>query len=341
MDMKTAPYLSIPFIALLFWACSTSQEVAVGGNSSVPPAPDYVQPSAWAALPDRKDAADEVPVGMEDHQLDGRTDIFFVYPTIYTQQREENDPWNADIADAKLNKKVDEGTIRFQASIFNGVGRVYAPRYRQANISAYWLRDQELQKRVFDVAYDDVRRAFQYYLDHYNQGRPIIIASHSQGTTHTRRLLKEFFDTTALRQRLVVAYLIGMPIEKDFLQNIPVCDSPDQTGCFCSWRTYLKGHYPEIHKKGNNIANTNPLNWSSDTLYASRELNKGAVLRSFKKIIPKVCDAQVHDGLLWVNKPKFPGSFLFNNPNYHIGDFNLFYQNVRENAATRVSSFKF
>ena len=101
----------------------------------------------------------------------------------------------------------------------------------------------------------------------------------------------------------------------------------------------MRGHYLEIHQKGNNIVTTNPLNWSTDTLYAARELNKGAVLRSFNKVIPKVCDAQVYDGLLWVNKPKFPGSFLYNNPNYHIGDFNLFYANVRENALARVGYF--
>lgn len=321
-------------------ACSSPKDAIVSSSSNlVPPVPDYSQSSAWAALPDRADAADIFPKGMEDRQKDGEVDVFFVHPTIYTQERKEADPWNADVQDAKMNKKVDGSSIRFQSSIFNGVGRVYAPRYRQAHIRTYWLRDTAMRKQIFDLAYSDVRNAFQYYLDHYNQGRPIIIASHSQGTTHTRRLLQEFFNDSNLRNRLVVAYLVGMPVEKDLFSNIPPCDRPEQTGCFCSWRTYLKGHYPEGHQAGNNIVSTNPLNWSSDTLYASQELNKGAVLRNFNKAIPKVCDAQVHDGLLWVHKPKFPGSFLYKNPNYHIGDFNLFYSNVRENAVARIGYF--
>lgn len=338
--MKTTRIFGLA-ISLLAIACSTPKDsmVASSANSGVPAIPDYSKADTWAALPDRADAADVFPKGMEDRQKDGEVDVFFVHPTIYTQEREQTDPWNADVQDAKMNKKVDESAIRFQSSIFNGVGRVYAPRYRQAHIRAYWLQDRDLQKRIFDLAYSDVRNAFQYYLDHYNQGRPIIIASHSQGTTHTQRLLKEFFDTTNLRNRLVVAYLVGMPVKRDLLENIPPCDRPEQTGCFCSWRTYLKGHYPELHQPGNNIVSTNPLNWSSDTLYAARDLNKGAVLRSFNKVIPKVCDAQVHDGVLWVNKPKFPGSFLYTNPNYHIGDFNLFYSNVRENAVARVGYF--
>ena len=247
--MNATKYLSL-FVTSLAFACTTQREALVG-NSSVPPAPDYTQAATWAALPDQLDAADIVPKGMEDRQKDGEVDVFFVHPTIYTQQREDGEPWNADVQNAKMNKKVDDSAIRFQSSIFNGVGRVYAPRYRQAHISAYWLKEPELQKRIFDLAYSDVRRAFQYYLDNYNQGRPIVIASHSQGTTHTRRLLKEFFDSTNLRNRLVVAYLVGMPVEKNYLENIPPCDRPEQTGCFCSWRTYLRGHYPEIHQKGN------------------------------------------------------------------------------------------
>lgn len=332
-------YLFYMVLSVLAFSCSVPRDKQPSTAGSVPLAPDYAQASSWAALPERQDPADALPKGMEDRQKDAEVDVFFVYPTIYTQKREETDPWNADVQDAKMNKKVDESAIKFQASIFNGVGRVYAPRYRQAHIQAYWLRDRELKKRVFDLAYDDVRRAFQHYLEHYNQGRPIIIASHSQGTTHTSRLLKEFFDTTLLRNRLVVAYLVGMPVEKNYLQNISPCDSPEETGCFCTWRTYLKGHYAEFHRRENNIACTNPLNWSSDTLYASRELNKGAVLRNFNKVLPRVCDAQVHEGLLWINKPKFPGSFLFTNPNYHIGDFNLFYSNVRENAQARIGYF--
>ena len=48
---------------------------------------------------------------------------------------------------------------------------------------------------------------------------------------------------------------------------------------------------------------------------------------------------QIHNSILWTSKPKFRGSFLYRTSNYHKGDFNLFYLNVRENVATRISSF--
>ncbi len=41
---------------------------------------------------------------------------------------------------------------------------------------------------AFDLAYEDLKTAFENYLKHYNKGRPIIIASHSQGSLHALRL---------------------------------------------------------------------------------------------------------------------------------------------------------
>jgi len=42
---------------------------------------------------------------------------------------------------------------------------------------------------------------------------------------------------------------------------------------------------------------------------------------------------------LWVSKPKFRGSWLWTDKNYHMGDINLFYFDIRDNAALRVKSF--
>jgi hypothetical protein len=51
-------------------------------------------------------------------------------------------------------------------------------------------------------------------------------------------------------------------------------------------------------------------------------------------------DAQSSNGLLYVSKPKFPWGFLYSTKNYHIGDINLFYLNIRENVRQRIRSFK-
>ena len=60
-------------------------------------------------------------------------------------------------------------------------------------VGKQWPKTIHKQKKI-DVAYADVKRAFDYYLENYNNGRPIIIAGHSQGSGHGMRILKEYFD---------------------------------------------------------------------------------------------------------------------------------------------------
>lgn len=308
--------------------------------AQVPVVPDYSDPANWAALPDKEDQADALPSDeLSDRQADSPVDVFYLHPTSYFGQQGSHN-WNAATDNAKVNARTDEGAIRFQASIFNGAGRVYAPRYRQGHIHLYFTQKDTLSAQgALDLAYEDVRRAFQYYWEHYNAGRPLIIASHSQGTNHAERLLREFFDGQAAQQQLVAAYLVGMPIQKDAFEHIPPCENAEQVGCFTSWRTFKQGYEPKHIPLGDDILVTNPLNWTTDGTYAPKSLNLGAVLNPFENIYTNASDAQGHKGILWASKPRFKGSLFFNRKNYHIGDFNIYYMNVRENAQARAAAY--
>ncbi len=307
-----------------------------------PPVPDYSLESSWAALPTKKDSADRVPKqsGMKDMQNDARVDVFFIHPTSYLKTTKLSTGWNADISDEEINIQTDKGSILNQASIFNGAGKVYAPRYRQAFIYSYYTSEKEKGKQAFDLAYTDVRNAFIYYLEHYNHGRPFIIASHSQGSTHAIKLLKEFVDGKELSQQLVAAYVVGMDVYDSVYTVLQPCKNADQTDCYVSWRTYAVGYYPPGYvKPKRETVCTNPLTWKTNHEYASRELNKGGVLQHFDKVIDHLCDAQVEDGVLRINKPHFRGRAFFNFKNYHIVDYNLFYFNIRENAINRTNNY--
>ena len=301
---------------------------------------DYGLIANWAAHPWKKDMSDSIPAPLKkDFHPDSSADIFFIHPTSYTGP-EKQFGWNAPIDDSTINKKTDDGSILYQASIFNAAGRIFAPRYRQAHISAYFTSDTATALAAFDLAYQDVKAAFEYYLEHYNNGRPIIIAAHSQGTTHAKRLLKEFFDGTPLQHQLVVAYLVGMAVEPDCFSNIPVCDTATQTGCVCSWRTFREDYEPLwVQQEKFKAIVTNPLTWDIHQPDAARDANKGAVLLKFNKVLPGTVNAEVHDGVLWVEKPHFFGNVFYTTKNYHIGDYNLFYVDVRENAEARLQHF--
>lgn len=301
---------------------------------------DYSNLDNWAAHPWKHDMSDSVPEPLRNNYIpDSTVDIFFLHPTSYLD-KDMPYGWNAPINNDEINNTTDNRAILNQASVFNAAGRVFAPRYRQANYFAYFPTDTAAALAAFDKAYADIKAAFEYYLLHYNNGRPIIIASHSQGTTHAIRLLKEFFDSGALKNKLVAAYLVGIPVKPNDFKHIPACSTPDQTGCVCSWRTLKEGFEPDYVQKENFTAVvTNPLTWSADKPVASRKENPGSILLKFNKVLPGIVNAEVHDGVLWVQKPKFFGNILYTNPNYHIADYNLFYVSIRNNVKEREQAY--
>ena len=301
--------------------------------------PDYGKIEYWAAHPEKNDPSDTVPLPLMSNRREKTADVFFLHPTTLLGIREMGNN-NAKIDDANLNYKTDYSPIIYQASAFNESARVYAPRYRQAHIGMYSEKDSATKYAAFNLAYEDVKNAFVYYLKNENGGRPIIIASHSQGTTHAIRLLKEFFDGKALSNQLVCAYLIGMGVRKDSYEKIPICADSTKTGCFVSWRTFRQDYSDDwANRLDTNIAVVNPVTWKTTNEIADKSLQKGAVLYNLNKIYTKTHNTQAEGSALWVSHPKFPGSFLYRNKNYHAGDINLFYVDVRNDASRRVKYF--
>lgn len=302
--------------------------------------PYYDNLNYWAAHPWKWDPSDSIPAPLIDEMRDSIADVFFIHPTTFTDKKDKHIA-NAQIDDSYINAKTDYSSILYQASVFNASCRVFAPRYRQAHIYNFFSKDSLKSRTAFDIAYTDIKNAFEYYLLHYNHGRPIIIAGHSQGALMAEKLLVDYFENKPLQKQLVVAYIIGWPVPKKYFKGLPMCNDSTQTGCICSWRTLRRNYVPSYLKKENgNAWVTNPLNWTMNEDFVSRKMNKGGVLTKFNKVYKRTADAQIQNGLLYTRKPKFPWSFLFFTKNYHVGDINLYYINMRENVQTRIKAFK-
>ncbi len=323
------------------------------------PAPDYSNQFYWAASPYKHSTADSIPSALKNEFRDQRADVFFIHPTSYIGANDENDllqgnakwkevlnklkplSWNADLTDTAVNNRTDKRTILYQASVFNGSCRIFAPRYRQANIKAFFIRNSSEAKQAFDLAYSDIKKAFEYYLKYENNGRPIIIASHSQGSLHAIRLLQEFFDGTPLQKQLVCAYVVGYQIPTDAFHHIPVGNTPDATGCFVGWRSYQKGELARAVKleNGNSVC-VNPLTWTTSTEWTPNSLNDGA-LYSFNRIIPNAVSAGIEPNskILRIGLPKELAGKMAKLKNLHIYDYNLFWMNIRENVKQRIDAF--
>ncbi|WP_375772739.1 DUF3089 domain-containing protein [Archangium gephyra] len=347
--------LGMNFGSIFLWSVTPR----IPFSEAKPPAPpDYAQPSAWSALPGLQDLADTVPPSSPGvDQSQAPVDVFYIHPTTYV-----GGEWNGPVDDASLNAATDRVATLIQASAFNACCAIYAPRYRQANMTAFTGQDEQGLAAV-DLAYQDVAAAFRYWRETYNRGRPFILASHSQGTVHARRLLREAVSGTPVRQQLVAAYLVGIPMAEGSLQqtlpDIPICTSPEQTGCLIGWNARGPGYTERIKVRepvtdaasasGPSLC-VNPLTWRHDTELAPPERNAGAVFLEADppyQVRPGLTGAQCRKGRLEVlvgeHLPRDFMSRLLDHAlgpgNYHPIEFQLFYMNIRRNAAERVAAF--
>ncbi|MGB1247288.1 MAG: DUF3089 domain-containing protein [Chitinophagales bacterium] len=330
-------WLVIAFLGTTSFAFS--QKIKQTFDEQTPPAiPDYSLDSAWAALPWKDDPADDTPADIISYQDSALVDVFFIHPTTLMGKA---GVWNGDIHNEKLNKSIDNWPIHHQASVFNANARIFAPRYRQANYESFMALEDKSSQQALNLAYQDVKTAFNYYMDNWNEGRPFIIAGHSQGSFHAIQLVAEVIDTTALLNQMVAAYLVGMPVLEDQYQNCTPCQEENDTHCFVSWNTMKSGNYPAMYEEyfAEAVCH-NPLSWSTDGTYAEKEIHAGGVGRNFKKVYKKKYGAKVKKGILWVDPVNIPGiPFTKLKKNWHIGDYNLFYVNVRENVQERIDNF--
>ncbi|RYG81774.1 MAG: DUF3089 domain-containing protein, partial [Alphaproteobacteria bacterium] len=285
-----------------------------------PPAPDYAAAKSWLALPGGNGLERSTAPGTAAiNEADAPADVFFIHPTTYKVNGPWNAPFDASDKDAPLNQPV----LLDQVSVFNGCCLMYAPRYRQATLGG--LSDF----KAIELAYGDVARAFRYYLEHQNKGRPFIIASHSQGTAHAIKLLQEEVLGKPLQSRLVAAYLIGGYVPDTFGEvGLPICDSAYQTGCVISYNASEAGRTGAqmISKgkkiywwKGERVTNgqsnalcVNPLNWSQKGA-APASANGGSLpfpvapfgttAKPLPGLAKNLTGAECRDGLLDVDVP--------------------------------------
>ena len=323
------------------------------------PAPDYANASSWAALPSKPGLTALVPQGVAPAPKDPPVDVFFIHPTGYLNDGDWNSPMDP-------NSKTEENTkwmMANQASAFNGCCAIYAPRYREASIYRYLNAPPDIATKARDFAYADVDRAFTYFLEHYSKGRPFIIASHSQGTEHGLRLLRERIDGTPLVSRMVAAYLIGFNItEKQAaaLKTVHVCASATDLHCFVHWATFGDGGTAQSNVKDKLVC-VNPLNWQRDGGMAAKSQSKGAEpitgvfapnlfgsdAAAGTKFGPLAAPlkawtwAQCRNGILTVaDQSGGPfGKIDIGGKNYHGLDYPLFAMDIRENAKARVAAY--
>ena len=321
-------------ILLLSSACKTGFQSMAFYEKNLPAKPNYAESKSWAAIPGKYPL---VLRSFDKMKNAKKADVFYIYPTLLTDKK--NKDWNADIWTSSIREDVFQTALKYQASAWLKACDLYVPFYRQAHYRIFDEAYIKAGEPAWEIAYQDVKNAFQYFLKHYNKGKPIIIASHSQGSMHAKRLIKEFFDQKPLQNQLVAAFLIGTRIFPDEFESIYPLECAEAVGGFVSWNSYkmdkLPKNYESWYKGG---VTTNPISW--DIEMNSKVSDHKGLLNEDLNIYPRCLRVKVINGLLWTTLPKIPGRFFLSLiQDYHFADINLFWKDIEENAITRVNAW--
>ena len=347
-------------VALMLWSSSLTKLAFVPtGKFAAQPALAsgiYDDPAMWIARPGlgAKDPARWLPPGQQPG-APLHAAVFFVHPTSYLEKAR----WNAPLDDAK-SRDLAETFIRGMASPFNASAELWAPRYRQAAFGAFLTADHRANEAI-DLAYGDVLMAFDAFVAHVPKDMPIVLAGHSQGALHLKRLIRDRVAGTPLAGRIVAAYLIGWPVslEHDLpAMGLPACQRPDETGCVISWlsvaepadnRMLLDAYAARTGLDGKPVGGsaflcTNPLTGTAGGA-ADAKANLGTLVPDLANktgklvagMVPARCGA---DGFLYIGPPPDMGPYVGPGNNYHVYDIPLFWSNLRADVAKRVAAWQ-
>jgi len=259
--------------ALLFAGAALAQPMAAPGAPPVGAQPsmnaaapgpnfgpnDYGDKTNWLCWPGRDDAcASDLTTTVV--KADGSTsteafhadpdapiDCFYVYPTV------SND--NAVVSDMQV-KPEERNVVAQQAARLRAKCRLYAPMYRQFTVPALraFITHQALPGPAppsQDIGYNDVLRAWNYYLAHENHGRGVVLVGHSQGSGVLTRLVASEIDGKPAQAQLISAILMGIPlvvpagadVGGDF-KSVPLCHSASQLGCAIAYSSFRETSPP-------------------------------------------------------------------------------------------------
>lgn len=319
---------------------SESDNPASVDPASVPT--DYSNKEHWLALP----------------EITKDVDAFYIYSTVYVESSfEEGAPDYATLDTPEMITGA-LGEYVTNASVFEESCNVFVPWYRQAGMryaGEVSKKTGNIDAALGGVSYTDIKAALDYFFEKCNNGRPFIIAGHSQGASMVKYVLKHYFkEHPDYYKRMVAAYQIGFSLTKDDLAQYPhlkFATGESDTGVIVSWNTEGPKNVEENAK---NVVvlpgamSINPLNWKLDETYAPASENKGSLVLNEEtgeyEIKNIGVDAQINlaRGVI-VTTTKAPVTNMpefFGPASFHEDDYPFFYNNIKENVAKRIATYK-
>lgn len=277
-----------------------------------------------------------------------KVDIFYVLPTIYSNKNNAYMHWeNNKVIQTKAQMFANQHT-----GIFSPYSRVFAPYYRQAEFRRA-LKELKLpidKQQFIQLGIKDIKDAFRYYINNYNNGRPFILLGFSQGSMALLEVMKTEFTDPKLNTKLVAAYLIGYPnMPKTFPKypHLRTAQKANDIGVIITYNSQAKGKVKSPFTGNNNVYCINPINWETNNKIAEKKEHKGSKFFDFKtgkattkkNFVSAQIDPKTGGLIVETAKPGKYDSRTLGAGVYHMFDLHFFYYDLRANGKTRVEAF--
>lgn len=296
---------------------------------------DYSDSSNWLSLPETAEK---------------NVDVIFLYPTVYgTMVEAEEDMAYIDDMSMRIGAALTAAT---QASVFGETCNLFIPYYRQFTVEALLKMDESYPQLMEYCVSQDIYRMLDYYFKYENQGRPFILAGHSQGSLWLTYVLEDYMAKhPEYLENMVAAYIIGYSVTEDYLARNPhlkFAEGADDTGVIISYNTEGPGNRDQFNcvvREG--AISINPINWKRDDSYADQGENLGS-LNSEAEIGPGTADARIDpkrgvvvcESIDAVPELQATMAEYFGPESYHLQDYSLYYGNLQKNVADRIAAFE-
>lgn len=274
-------------------------------------------------------------------------DLFYLYPTSVSDTCKTL----VSPVDDTMKTKAYFSYFR-NAECFSGYTNIFAPYYRQ--ISNVGIMQCKSYKDLIEMdrnnePWCDLNAALDYYFKNINTDRPVMFASHSQGSANMQIVMDTYMEKhPELKSRIVAVYALGMCATQEWCDKvgIPFAKGETDTGCFITWNTEGPGGSKFNLPVGENSLVINPLTWTRNSDYAGVELNKGSLKQNASGALEKVAgraDAQINldRGVVvcTTDTNYLPDNPLFGDKSFHMEDGALYYGNMKENGKKRIAAF--
>ena len=335
----------------------------------IPVEPNYEDKYFWAAFPGKKSVANLTTEKRTDIK-NFDVDCFFVHPTGFFLK-----DWNFKIDDNTATYQRTELMLATQASAFNNCSNIYAPEYRQATFAAISQDQGKNSMQALEIAYQDVKLAFEKFVNDFSNDKPFFLAAHSQGALHAQRLLSERCFKDFFREKLLSAYLIGYPIEKTYLNDLGYWPSknPEDIGSIIQFQTVGEAAVRQKLKywmpNGNNysleeiqdLATTNPISWNDSKEWHINRLdsllmpktsgispifdytaikNNGSEVKSIDFAVDQNFSAKISSSGFVETRGTAIDRILRNDftgqKDLHIWDYQIFWNHIKKNAELKA-----